>query len=31
MLVCPADCIVEDSGFRESKEELLEKYKGLHD
>jgi len=30
MLVCPADCIVEDPDFRESKEELLEKYKGIH-
>jgi ferredoxin len=30
MLVCPADCIVEDPDFRETKEELLEKYKGIH-
>ena len=30
MLVCPADCIVEDPDFRESKQELLEKYEGLH-
>ena len=30
MLVCPADCIVEDPDFRESPEELLEKYKGIH-
>jgi hypothetical protein len=30
MLVCPADCIVEDPDFRESREELLEKYKGIH-
>jgi len=30
MLVCPADCIVDDPDFRESKQELLEKYEGLH-
>jgi hypothetical protein len=28
--VCPADCIVPHPDFRESKEELLEKYKGIH-
>jgi hypothetical protein len=30
MLVCPADCIVPHPDFRESKEELMEKYKGIH-
>jgi ferredoxin len=30
MLVCPADCIVEHPDFRESKDELLAKYKSLH-
>ena len=30
MLVCPADCIVEHPDFRESRDELMEKYKGIH-
>lgn len=30
MLVCPADCIVPNPDFAESKEELLAKYQGLH-
>ena len=29
-LVCPSDCIVDNPDFRESQEELLEKYKQLH-
>jgi ferredoxin len=29
-LVCPADCIVEHPDFRESPDELMEKYKGIH-
>ena len=29
-LVCPSDCIFENPDFRESQEELLEKYKQLH-
>ncbi len=29
-LVCPSDCIVDHPDFRESQEELLEKYKQLH-
>ncbi len=28
--VCPVDCIVDDPDHRESKEELLEKFKKLH-
>jgi hypothetical protein len=28
--VCPSDCIFENPDFRETKEELLEKYKQLH-
>ncbi len=30
MVVCPADCIAPHPDFRESKEQLMEKYKGLH-
>lgn len=30
-LVCPADCILPHPDFRESQEELLAKYKQLHD
>ncbi len=30
MLVCPADCIVPHPDFRESKDQLMAKYKGLH-
>ena len=30
MLVCPADCIVPNPDFVESKEELLAKYQSLH-
>lgn len=30
MLVCPADCIVDDPKVRESQEQLLEKYRQLH-
>ena len=30
MLVCPADCIVPNPDFVETKEELLEKYTSLH-
>ena len=29
-LVCPADCIVEDPDFRETREELQAKYETLH-
>ncbi len=29
-LVCPSDCIFDNPDFRESQEELLEKYKQLH-
>ena len=29
-LVCPSDCIFENPDFRESQEELMEKYKQLH-
>ncbi len=29
-LVCPSDCIVDHPDFRESQEELLEKYKQIH-
>jgi ferredoxin len=29
-LVCPSNCIVDNPDFRESQEELLEKYKQLH-
>ncbi len=29
-LVCPSDCIVDNPDFRESQDELLEKYKQLH-
>lgn len=29
-LVCPADCIVDNPDFRESREELLAKYESLH-
>ncbi len=28
--VCPADCIVPNPDFRESREELLAKYESLH-
>ncbi|MCL2566878.1 MAG: YfhL family 4Fe-4S dicluster ferredoxin [Alphaproteobacteria bacterium] len=28
--VCPADCIVMDEKFKETKEELLNKYKNIH-
>ncbi|MBK8864523.1 MAG: YfhL family 4Fe-4S dicluster ferredoxin [Betaproteobacteria bacterium] len=30
MLVCPADCIVPNPDFVESKDELLAKYQSLH-
>ena len=30
VLACPADCIVPNPDFAESKEELLEKYTQLH-
>lgn len=30
MDVCPADCIVPNPDFQESKEELLAKYEALH-
>jgi ferredoxin len=30
MLVCPADCIVPNPDFKESKEELMAKYQSLH-
>ena len=30
LLVCPADCIVDDPKVRESQEQLLEKYRQLH-
>ncbi|MCK6450582.1 MAG: YfhL family 4Fe-4S dicluster ferredoxin [Alphaproteobacteria bacterium] len=29
-LVCPADCIVDNPDFRESREQLLAKYESLH-
>ncbi len=29
-LVCPADCIVQNPDFVESRDELMEKYKGMH-
>ncbi|HVL54978.1 MAG TPA: YfhL family 4Fe-4S dicluster ferredoxin [Burkholderiaceae bacterium] len=29
-LVCPADCIIDDPDFRESRDELLAKYATLH-
>jgi ferredoxin len=29
-LVCPSNCIPENPDFRESREELLAKYHGLH-
>jgi len=30
MLVCPADCILPNPDYEESKDELLEKYHQLH-
>lgn len=30
MLVCPADCIVPNPDFAETKEQLLAKYQSLH-
>jgi len=30
MLVCPADCIVPRPDYRETPEQLLAKYRGLH-
>jgi hypothetical protein len=30
MVVCPADCIVPNPDVKESKDELMAKYKGLH-
>ena len=29
-LVCPSECIVEHPDFRESADELMEKYHGIH-
>jgi ferredoxin len=29
-LVCPSNCIFENPDFRESREELMAKYHGLH-
>lgn len=29
-VVCPADCIVPNPDFAESREELMAKYQGLH-
>ena len=29
-LVCPADCIVQNADFVETREQLLEKYEQLH-
>lgn len=28
--VCPADCIIKDDNFKETEEELLAKYKKIH-
>jgi len=29
-LICPSDCIFDNPDFRESQDELMEKYKQLH-
>jgi hypothetical protein len=29
-VVCPSNCIFDNPDFRETKDELLEKYKQLH-
>ena len=30
MIVCPADCILPNPDFAETKDQLLEKYHGMH-